>query len=218
MTDDAVAFAAEQAERQLFRDVAAQVRPLVADDSSGHGMDHLWRVFRLGMRLAHVEGADPEVVGIAALVHDVHRSMGDGTGVHPTESLDEVRARLDRAGVSGDRVDAVCHAVAVHDEYDYREETRPAETLEAEVLQDADNLDAIGAVGVARNFAFTGVHGNRLWAPDSDEPSGIDHAHDKLLKLRDEMNTEAGRRLAAERHRFLAEFVDRFEREWRGEL
>jgi uncharacterized protein YndB with AHSA1/START domain len=83
----------------------------------------------------------------------------------------------------------------------------PAESPEAEILRDEDNLDAIDAVGIAQNFAFTGVYGNPLWDPEGEEPSGIDYCYDKLLKLKNEMHTDAARELAAERHEFLAEFV-----------
>lgn len=218
--------------RPLFRDVAAEMEAWLGDDSSGHDADHAWRVFDLCMRLVEAEGtdeqnsssnrpkaddADEEIVGAAALTHDVHRAMGGKESVHPEESLSEVRAVLERAGFPEAKIPAVLHCVEVHDEYEYRGIERPAESVEAEILRDADNLDAIGAVGIARNFAFTGVCGNPLWDPEGEEPSGIGHCYDKLLKLKDEMNTEAARELARERHEFLVEFVERFECEWRGE-
>lgn len=78
----------------------------------------------------------------------------------------------------------------VDDEYEFRGIERPAETTEAEILRDADNLDAMGTVGIARNFAYTGVVGNPLWDPSGQEYSGVGHFYDKLLELKDEMNTE----------------------------
>lgn len=167
-------------------------------------------------RLAAAEDADTQVVGGAALTHDIHRAMGDdGEYVHPEESVSEVRAVLDATTFPQEKIPDVIHCVTVHDEYDYRDETRPAETIEAEILRDADNLDAIGAVGVARCFAFTGVTGNPLWTTD-DGPSAIGHFHEKLLKLKDEMHTDAARSLAEDRHAFLETFLERFEREWRS--
>lgn len=132
-------------------------------------------------------------------------------------TLDDVRAILVEGGFPDERVADVCHCVEVHDEYDFRGVERAAESLEAEVLRDADNLDAMGAVGVARDFAFTGVVGNPLWDPTGEEYSGLGHFEDKLLRLVDEMHTEAARELAAERHAFLERFKARFEREWFGE-
>ena len=204
-------------ERPLFRAIADGMTEWYDEDSSGHDIDHAWRVFRLGTRLAESEGADVEVVGAAALTHDIHRTLGaDGEYVHPEETLADVREVLGATEFPSVKVPEVCHCVAVHDEYEFRGIERPAETIEAEVLRDADNLDAIGAVGVARTFAYGGVHGTPLWDPDGGY-SGIEHYYDKLQHLRDEMNTDAARTLAEERHAFTEGFVERFEKEWYGE-
>jgi len=216
----------------LFDRVADEMAIHLDDDDSGHDLHHLWRVQRLGTRIAEAEGADPEVVGVAALVHDLHRVRGDGF-THPEETLPEIRDILADAGVPEDLHDPVCHCVAVHEEYDFEDDPRTAETLEAEVLQDADNLDAIGAVGIARAFQFGGAHGNLMWDTDRSLPDGayekavgvdddapgstFHHVHAKLLRLHENMNTETGREIAAERHAFLEEFVERFEAEWYGE-
>jgi uncharacterized protein len=217
----------------LFDRVAAEMAAHLDGDSTGHDLHHVWRVNRLGVRIAEAEGANPRVVGVAALVHDIHRVRGDSF-THPEETIPEVREILADADVPEALRDDVCHCVAVHEEYGFEDDPMAAETLEAEVLQDADNLDAIGAVGVARAFQFAGAHGNLLWDPDRPLPddeayekdSGIDetetastyhHFHKKLLRLHDNMNTEAGREIAAERHAFLEEWAERFEQEWYGE-
>jgi len=232
---------------ELFDDVAAAMRGELAGDATGHDIHHAWRVFAIARRIARAEGADPLVVGAAALTHDVHRVMADDEFVPPGESLPRVASILRDAGFPGDRVEEVLHCVAVHEEHEFDyvagggdgeagdnpAETaeagdNPAETLEALVVQDADNLDAIGAVGVARAFQFGGAHGNLIWSehpvPEragADDEHGrgdtIAHFRAKLLHLAEHMNTEAGRDLAAERQAFLEEFLDRFEREWRGE-
>ncbi len=204
-------------------------------DSSGHGVHHAWRVFELGTRLADAEGADPAVVGGAALTHDLHRVRGGEEYVHPEETLDAVREILEDAGFPEEKIPAVQHCVAVHEDYgfDYGPDSDAAETVEAAVLQDADNLDAIGAVGVARAFTFAGARGNPAWMPERDgdvdrdtrlvdglvdaEGGTLSHFEDKLLHLCEDVNTEAGRELAEERHAFLAEFVERFRREWFAE-
>jgi len=204
-------------DRSPFPAVAGETERWLDDDSSGHDIDHAWRVFDLGVRIARAEGADAETVGVAALCHDLHRVMGDDGGVHPAESLAEVRDVLTAAGVDEDRIGDVLHCVKVHDEYDFRGVDHEAETPEAEVLRDADNLDAMGAVGVARTFAFGGDAGHRLWDPDGDAYGALDHFEEKLLRLRDEMHTETARALAAERHEYTAAFVERFRAEWRGE-
>lgn len=202
---------------ELFRSIAREVEAWIGEDSSGHDMDHAWRVFNVGVRLAEAEGANCTVIGAAALTHDIHRSMGDGGEyVHPEESLSAVRGILERTEFPDELISAVLHCVEVHDEYDFRDTKRPAETIEAEILRDADNLDAIGAVGIARTFAFAGAVGNPLWAPNEDEYSGLGHFDDKLFHLKDEMHTERARSLAKDRHAFLKTFAQRFEDEWYG--
>lgn len=222
----------------LFQSIAREMETHLGDDSTGHDLHHLWRVGSVAVRIAEAEGADVDVVGGAALTHDLHRVRGeDGEFVHPEETLPEVSEILRDAGFPEEKLDDALHCVAVHEEYDFEADPESAETLEAEIVQDADNLDAIGAVGVARAFAFGGAHGNLLWNPERELPDGDDpydksgsddapdgpgstlhHFHSKLLRLRDAMNTETGRELAEERHEFLEEFLARFDAEWMGEL
>ncbi|ELZ85886.1 metal dependent phosphohydrolase [Haloferax elongans ATCC BAA-1513] len=203
---------------EVFREIEREMRAWIGDDSSGHDLDHAWRVFNVGVKISEQEDADIEVVGAAVLTHDIHRSMGEeGEYTPPEDSLSAVRSVLEATAFPDKKIPDVLHCVAVHEEYEFDGGENPAETTEALVLQDADNLDAIGAVGIARNFAFTGVVGNRLWAPDTDEYSGLGHFDDKLLHLKDEMNTEAARAVAEERHAFLVEFAERFTEEWYGE-
>jgi uncharacterized protein len=204
-------------DEEPFPGVAAGVRESLSADSSGHDMHHVWRVFRLTQRFADELGADSEVVGCAALTHDIHRVVGDGTGCAPEKTLPEVARILAEAGVDNDRIEAVEHCVAVHDDLAFRGENPQPETLEAEILRDADNLDAMGATGVARTFAFGGVHGTPLWDPDGEEYSQIYHFEDKLLRLREELHTEPARQLAEKRHAFLETFYDRFLAEWHGD-
>lgn len=206
-----------RADEQPFPAIASRVAEWLGGDSTGHDMSHVWRVFRLGVQFADELDADAEVVGAAALVHDLHRVMGDGTGVDPAETTDEVREILESVDFPEAKIPAVQHCVAVHDEYEFRGMDRPAESLEAEILRDADNLDAIGAVGIGRTFAFGGTYGSPLWDPEGVEYSQIYHFEDKLFHLLDEMNTEPARELAAERHAFLEEFRERFLAEWHGD-
>lgn len=206
------------AEATPFPAVAAEMRARLDGDSSGHDLAHAWRVFDLGRSIAEREGADREVVGLAALVHDRHRTVGGHEFVHPDETLDDVAGILRAAGVTdAGTIDAVQHCVAVHDDYAFRGDPDRVETVEAAVVQDADNLDALGAVGIGRCFAFGGDRGVPLWRPDGDGPCSLGHFDEKLLRLEAEFNTETAREIAAERIAFLEEFAERFRREWRGE-
>ncbi|WP_436929145.1 HD domain-containing protein [Halosimplex halobium] len=209
--------------------VAEEARDHFAGDETGHDMAHAWRVYRLGRRLAAETGADTTVVGAAALVHDLHRLRGEGF-THPKETLPEVRTILADAEFPGDRREAVCHCVAHHEEYDFAERTDldREPTPEERVLRDADNLDALGAVGIGRAFTFGAHHGQGMYDPGREARDSYDrndrdntviqHAREKLLRLPEAMETEPGRELAAERAAFVREFVERFEGEWRGDL
>jgi len=125
-----------------------------------HDFDHVLRVLSLARRIGQAEGADPEIVHAAALLHDIGRERAEATGRDHAEFAAE-RARDILAGAPPEKVEAVAHAVATHR---FRTGPEPT-TLEAQVLFDADKLDAIGAVGVARAFAYGGAHGQQLWAP-----------------------------------------------------
>ncbi len=194
-----------------FNRILSTIQHRFEDDTTGHDVHHLKRVFRLGMRLAEAEGGDREVIGAACLVHDLHRVMGeDGEFVAPAESLDAVRAVLAEAGFPAEKVDAVLHCVAVHEDYDFDDTTDTDISHEAAIVQDADNLDAMGAVGIGRAFMFSGSHGNPMWRPDREYDGGpyerddltdstVYHVRDKLLRLKDTVNTEAAKELAEDR-------------------
>jgi len=186
-----------------------------------HDFDHVLRVLALAEQLARAEGADLEIVRTAALLHDMARGHGDRMSAdHAQAGADTARQLL--AGQPPDRVEAVAQAIAAH-----RFRTGPEpQTVEARVLHDADKLDAIGAIGVARAFAFGGHEGQRLWAEvpagyQESPHSRADHTpvHEyqmKLLKIRERLLTESARRLAEERHTFMVAFFERLEREVRG--
>src|SRR6056297_2909922 len=136
------------ATEQPYPLVAAEMQSTLAGDSSGHDLAHAWRVFSLGRSIAREEDADPHVVGLAALVHDHHRVVNGQEFVHPEATLDDVERILTGAGVTDDAtIEAVRHCVEVHDDYEYRGDPDRVQSTEAAVLQDADNLDALGAVG-----------------------------------------------------------------------
>lgn len=208
--------------------VAEAAREHFDGDDTGHDMPHAWRVYRLGRRLAERENADFTVVGAAALVHDLHRLRGEGF-THPRETLPEVRGLLSAAEFPEARRESVCHCVAHHEEYDFAETTDldHEPTPEERVLRDADNLDALGAVGIGRAFTFGARHGQGMYDTErgvrdtydrSDRDNTvIQHAREKLLRLPDAMETEAGRELATERAAFVETFVERFEAEWHGD-
>lgn len=170
-------------------------------EGSAHGWEHALRVERLARRIAEDEpGADETVVRLGALLHDVGR-MKEREGEvddHSVWGAEEARLLLNGYGYDDETIEAVAHCVEAH-RYSTGPEPR---TPEARVLADADDLDALGAVGIARTFA----HGGGFDAT-------VEHIRGKLLSLRDRMRTTTGRELADERHVFVEGFVERFEEE-----
>jgi uncharacterized protein len=186
-----------------------------------HDFDHVQRVLALAERFSAAEGADWAIVRTATLLHDAARGHGDRLVADHAQAGAEIARRL-LAHQPADRVEAVAHAIAAH-----RFRTGPApRTLEAQILHDADKLDAIGAIGVARAFAFGGHEGQRLWGQvpaDYEETRENRAAHTpvheyayKLVKIKDRLYTASARRLAAERHTFMVAFFERLEREVLG--
>jgi uncharacterized protein len=191
-----------------------------------HDFDHVLRVLALAERIGQAEGANLEIVRAAALLHDVAREQAQADGLdHAAFAADRAQEIL--SGQPHDKVAAVAHAIAAHR---FRTGPEPA-TLEARVLFDADKLDAIGAVGVARAFAYGGAHGQRLWAPvnvvdvarwaeEGDHPQEHTPVHEfvvKLSRLKGRLFTATGRSIAEERHAYMVGFFERFDAEVRGE-
>ncbi|WP_215142737.1 HD domain-containing protein [Exiguobacterium qingdaonense] len=178
------------------------VETIHADDSSGHDMAHVERVVRLVERLMDGESVDRAVLLLSAYLHDVEdHKLGRPKGL-VTQHL----ASLDLTEAQASLVRAVI------DEVSFSKGTSPT-TRESEILQDADRLDAIGAIGIARTFQYAGSRGTPL---DRSETSAIQHFQDKLLKLASKMHTAKARQLAMSRHVFMQHFLNRFHEEWDG--
>ncbi len=196
-----------------------------ADADSAHDFDHVLRVVTMADRIAEAEGADREVVRAAALLHDI--GLDEGRAGHETSAANRATEILRAQGYAKAFCDNVAHAIEAHR---FRSGPTP-QTLEAKVLFDADKLDAIGAIGVARAFAFGAHRGQKLWGevpPDYvDQMNGVEadprqhtavhEFHVKLSKIKDRMFTATGKQIAAERHMFMVAFYEQLDREVRGE-
>ncbi len=211
---------------------AAHVRAQMSGEGSGHDWWHVYRVWQTAKRIAAHEIAggaevDTQVVELAALLHDLgdHKFHGGDTSVAPRIA----REWLVSLEVDADTIDAVAEIVGTLSFKGAKVET-PMTTLEGEIVQDADRLDAMGAVGIARAFAYGGAKGRELYNPDlppqlhddfaaysaSQAPS-INHFYEKLLLLKDRMNTDDAKQIAEQRHRFMEQFLDQFFAEWNGD-
>ncbi|MGD8990361.1 MAG: HD domain-containing protein [Desulfobacterales bacterium] len=195
------------------------------DKASGsHGWDHTLRVFRLCEMLGPAEDADMDVLSAAAYLHDIGRTVQDasnGSVCHAQRGVQMAEPLVNSLPFSEERRHNILHCIRSHR---FRNPSRPA-TIEAKVLFDADKLDAIGAVGVARAFLFAGELGARLHNPDCDiektrpysvDDTGYREFKVKLCRIKERMLTAAGRKWARERHVFMEDFFKRFLAEYEG--
>jgi len=189
-----------------------------------HDWDHTERVLGLCLRIGRKEKADLEVLRLAAVLHDIGREAEDSSGgrlCHGERGAVLAAAILRKHGLDEETVARVVHCIAAHR---FRGGRLP-ESLEAKVLFDADKLDSIGAVGIGRAFLFAGEVGARLHDPEVDVARTKPYTREdtayreflvKLSRVKDRMHTREGRRLAHERHKFMAGFFDRLNKETRG--
>ena len=207
---------------ELIARTAAYVKEKFENEYSGHDWFHTLRVFRTATRIAEAEGADAETVQLAALLHDV-----DDRKLSPETYEDKANARnfLSANNVDESRIDEICRIIG---EISFAENCVPS-TLEGKCVQDADRLDAIGAIGIARAFAYGGNRNRLMHHPDiapnpnmtkeeysKSESTTLNHFYEKLFKLTDMMNTETAKAIAKERDAYMKAFIVEFLDEWEG--
>lgn len=207
-----------------LEDIIAYAKARFVTARSSHDWDHTGRVYRLCMHIGRVEGADLEVLALAAFLHDVGRPYEDeskGTVCHAEKGAEIAEILMGTYPLSKDKKQNVVHCIRSHR---FRSALAP-ETLEARTLFDADKLDSIGAIGIGRAFLFAGEVGARLHNPESDlhdtrpyteEDTAYREFRLKLSKVKDRMLTDEGKRLAQERHAFMERFFERLQQEYEG--
>ena len=203
------------------------VREKLSDTESGHDWRHVYRVWKTAKRLASEEEVDTLVVELGALMHDI----ADSKFHKNDETIGPRIARefLEKQGLEPERTD---HVIRIIENISFKGEkhVQAFRSRELDVVQDADRLDALGAIGIARAFSYGGYFKRPLYDPDmkprqgmgkeeykSNNGTTINHFYEKLLLLKDRMNTESGRRMAQARHMFMQEYLDEFYREWEGQ-
>ncbi len=202
------------------------VRERLSGEATGHDWWHVHRVWRTAMEIGREEGADLFVVQLAALLHDIADAKfhhGDHD-VGPRVAAEWLRSlEVDEPTI--EQVAAIIRGVS----FKGAGVATPMATREGMAVQDADRLDALGAIGIARAFAYGGFRGQMLHDPEETpvlhasaeeytarRGSTINHFAEKLFLLQERMNTESGRRIAAARHRYMEDFVAEFLAEWDG--
>ena len=208
--------------KEIFDRAAAYVREKFENEYSGHDWFHTLRVFRTATRIAEAEGADLVTVQLAALLHDV-----DDRKLSPETYEDKANARefLSENNVDAGKIEGICRIIG---EISFAESCVPS-TLEGKCVQDADRLDAIGAIGIARAFAYGGNHNRLMYHPDvkpnlnmskeeyvNSKSTTVNHFYEKLFKLTDMMNTDTAKAIAREREEFMRGFLAEFMDEWEG--
>lgn len=202
------------------------VRETLNNAEGGHDWFHIERVWKLSKTIAEKEHCNPLVVELAALLHDIADSKfhnGDES-IGPEKSKDFLQS----IGVPCKEIDSVVYII---ENISFKGGSRTVEnpSIELQIVQDADRLDAIGAIGIARTFNYGGFKNRKIYDPaippmlnmdaetyKKSEAPTINHFYEKLLLLKDRMNTETGKKMALKRHQFMEQFLQTFYLEWEG--
>ena len=202
------------------------VESKLAGDGSGHDWWHIFRVCTLAKKIAAEEKAQLEIVELSALLHDIAdwKFHGGDDSIGPTMAQEF----LNNNDIDHKLTESVVDIVSTIS-YKGAGVATPMKTLEGKIVQDADRLDAIGALGIARTFAYGGYKNRLIYHPDEkpvlhqsytdykkNEGHTINHFYEKLLLLRERMNTKTGKQIADGRHQFMENFLEQFYREWDG--
>lgn len=213
-------------QREIIERTEAFVRETLKADSTGHDWWHIDRVRNVAVKLAKSEGADIFVVELAALLHDIADWKFNGGDI--TAGASKSSEWLASLGVD-ETTQARVAQIILTVSFKGAGVKNEVDSLEGQVVQDADRLDALGAIGIARTFAYGGHFNRVMYDPDekpvqhetfeqykSSQGTTINHFYEKLLLLKDRLNTDAAKQMAESRHNFVEDFLQEFLDEWEG--
>ena len=191
--------------KTLIDTTISYIKALFAGSSDGHDLDHSLRVYKNALAIAsNYPEADMDLISLSSLLHDV-----DDHKLFQTENNSNARTFLKNQNVPEETIEEI---VKIINSVSFsKNKGKTPETLEAKIVQDADRLDAMGAIGIARTFAYGGKKGRSL-------DDSVQHFHDKLLLLRDTLNTDEARDLADKRHEFMVKFLEELSEESLGSV
>lgn len=218
--------ALSEGQLSLINAIAREIEPRFRGEASGHDWFHVERVRGMARRLAAKEGADAFIVELASLLHDVGDwKFNDGDETAGPREIGDILAKYEVHGEIAARVIEIVATMG----FKGGSKRPPMATIEGKVVQDADRLDAIGAIGIARTFAYGGHKGRVLHDPNVPPMTNftkeqylknagptLNHFYEKLVKLKSLLNTDSARVVAEGRHAFLEEYLNRFLAEWDG--
>ena len=213
-------------DHKIVADCVKYVQHALKEAEGGHDWFHIERVWKNAETIAKGEQCDQEIVALAALLHDIADSK-----FHSGDETIGPRVARNWLVSIGYPEEKLKHIIAIIENVSFKGglNERNHSSIELDIVQDADRLDAIGAIGIARTFNYGGFKNRTIYDPDiapnlnmtkeeykkSIAPT-INHFHEKLLLLKDGMNTQTGKEMAAERHRFMELYLDQFYAEWNG--
>lgn len=209
---------------KLINKTLEYVEDFFKEDFSGHDFYHTLRVYNLAKYIAQFEKCDTELVYLAALLHDVDDYKLVGKEQDPFHNA---KTFLEKHNYPYPRIEQICHIIS-QVSFSSGESAAP-DTIEGKIVQDADRLGGMGAIAIARTFAYGGANGRHIHIPDlkpnmdmnneeysNNTGTSINHFYEKLLKLKDLINTETARELAEHRHQYMQDFLKEFYDEWNG--
>jgi uncharacterized protein len=214
--------------QQIIEQTSDFVKTTLADAEGGHDWWHIYRVWKLSKHIAKTENVDIFVVELGALLHDI----ADSKFFDGDEEIGPRKAKDFLLSLNVDQ-EVIKHVENIISNISFKGGTQiqKFKSPELDVIQDADRLDAMGAIGIARTFNFGGFKNRSIYNPHikpnlnmsreeykkADAPS-VNHFYEKLLLLKDKMNTNSGKTIAEHRHKFMQQYLDEFFSEWDGEL
>ena len=219
--------------KQIIETLREKVKTYFESDASGHNIDHLERTLSYALYLQSKEGGDIIVVGVSAFIHDIHRILQAQQGhfVSPKESLPVVETFLENIDITDQQKQHILYAIEHHEEYNFGKDGVSVSDIESKILQDADNLDALGATGIIRTFKYGMAHNVVDYAPTvplyqneytEDNPnhdaSTIHHINNKLLRLGENMNTQTAKQLAQKKTDLMKQFMHMYIEEVTGDI
>lgn len=202
------------------------VKDQLLNETTGHDWYHIVRVTNVAKEIGEKENADLFIVEIASLLHDL---ADDKVNKNGQQVITDIRYWLKNHNVDETNIEHIINIIQTISFKGGHE--KRLHTLEAEIVQDADRIDALGAIGIARAFQYSGSQGQAIYDPNlfvrkhmtfeeyrNEKSSAVHHFYEKLLRLKDKMNTETGKQMARERHEFMENFLEQFYKEWYSKI
>lgn len=213
-------------QKRIIEKTKIYVNKKLSGEGSGHDFFHAERVLKTSLHICKIENADEYIVSLSALLHDIDDWKFSSDNKTNTENISAFLKSVNADDVTINKVTGIIKTLS----YKGGVTDSSQSSLEGKIVQDADRLDAIGAIGIARTFTYGGNRHQIIYDPSvkpvqyytlsqvkNEKNNTINHFYEKLLKLKDLMNTNEGKRLAVKRHDYMKEFLEEFYREWNCE-